>query len=88
MDGSLAGQDFLPGYPDLALSAGALSPAGGIGQQTGRDLGLQITMRPVAKGLSAFVPYEVDEEKNKEIISGPPFGYTCALSTVANITVS
>lgn len=50
-----------------------------------RDLGLQITMRPVAKGLSAFVPYEVDEEKNKEIISGPPFGYTCALSTVANL---
>lgn len=50
-----------------------------------RDLGLQITMRPVAKGLAAFVPYEVDEEKKKEIVNGPPYGFTCALSTVANL---
>lgn len=48
-----------------------------------RDTGLKITTRPVAKGLAAFVPYEIEEER--EVISGPPYGYTCALSTVANL---
>lgn len=50
-----------------------------------RDTGLQITMRSVAKGLAGFVPYELDEETGKEIITGPPLGYTVALSTVANL---
>jgi len=49
-----------------------------------RDTGLQITTAPVAKGLAAFVPYETDE-KGKTIITGDPYGYTCALSTVANL---
>lgn len=49
-----------------------------------RNLGLSITMRPVAKGLSAYVPFELDEKGNEQI-SGDPFGYNCALSTVSNL---
>lgn len=49
-----------------------------------RDTGLHITMRPIAKGLSAFVPYETDED-GKEIPAGAPYGWTVALSTVSNI---
>lgn len=49
-----------------------------------RDMGWKITNRPIAKGLSAFVPYELSED-GKEQISGPPYGYTVALSTVANL---
>lgn len=49
-----------------------------------RDAGLQITMRSVAKGLSAFVPYELDAD-GSERVTGEPYGYTCALSTVANL---
>lgn len=48
------------------------------------DTGLQITMRPVAKGLSAFVPYTIDED-GKEIAGTEAYGYTCALSTVSNL---
>ena len=45
---------------------------------------MQITMRSVAKGLSAFVPYQLDED-GKEAVAGEPYGYTVALSTVANL---
>lgn len=48
-----------------------------------RDTGLKITMRPTAPGLAAFVPYELDGEEER--ISGPPYGYTLALSTVSNL---
>ena len=48
-----------------------------------RDTGWKFTMRPVAKGLAAFVPYEIEDER--ETITGSPVGYTCALSTVANL---
>lgn len=50
-----------------------------------RDTGLQITMRSVAPGLAAFVPYEVEEETGKEIVTGDPLGYTAALSTFSNL---
>lgn len=49
-----------------------------------RDLGLNITMRPVAKGLAAYVPYELDDKGNEKI-SGEPYGFNCALSTVSNL---
>ncbi len=49
-----------------------------------RDMQLQITMRPVAKGISAYVPYELDEKGNQQIC-GDPYGYNCALSTVSNL---
>lgn len=50
-----------------------------------RDTGWKYTMRPIAKGLSGFVPYEIGEDGKSEVISGPPVGYTCALSTIANL---
>ena len=46
--------------------------------------GWRYTMRSIAKGLSAFVPYEIGE-KGEEIISGPPVGFTAALSTVGSV---
>lgn len=46
--------------------------------------GWKYTMRPVARGLSGFVPYEIDDD-GREIITGPPVGITAALSTVGNI---
>ena len=49
-----------------------------------RDTGLQITMRPVAKGLAAFVPYKIGDDGREEI-TGKPYGYTVALSTVSNL---
>ena len=48
-----------------------------------RDTGMQITMRSVAKGLSAFIPYQLED--GKETVAGEPYGYTVALSTVANL---
>ena len=50
-----------------------------------RNNGWNITMvkLPHTK-ISAFVPYELDENQ-KQIITGPPYGYTCALSTFSNL---
>ena len=48
-----------------------------------RDTGLQITMTKVVHGISAFVEYE--EKDGKQIITGQPLGFTCALSTLANV---
>ena len=49
-----------------------------------RDTGMQITNRPIVKGISGFVRYELDEDGKQKII-GEPVGYTCALSTLANV---
>lgn len=49
-----------------------------------RDRGWSYTMRSIAKGLSGAYPFKTDE-KGKETISGPQIGFTCALSTIANV---
>lgn len=46
--------------------------------------GWRYTMRPVAKGISGFVPFDLDDD-GREIITGPPVGFTAALSTVGNV---
>ena len=48
-----------------------------------RDTGLCITMSSVVHGISAFVEYE--EREGKQVIIGEPYGFTCALSTFANV---
>ena len=48
-----------------------------------RDTGMQITTRPLVKGISGF--YEFTMDGDKEVITGPPLGFTCALSTLANV---
>lgn len=47
------------------------------------DTGWQITMQSIAKGLSAFVRYE-DGDNGKKVL-GETLGFTCALSTIANV---
>lgn len=48
-----------------------------------RYTGWQITTAPIAKGLSGYYHYEVEDERQK--VTGPPIGLNIALSTVANI---
>lgn len=48
-----------------------------------RDIGEQITSRPLVKGICGFYRYEIED--GKEIITGPPLGFTCALSTLSNV---
>lgn len=48
-----------------------------------RFTGWQITTAPIAKGLSGYYQYTVEEERQK--IVGGPIGINVALSTVANI---
>lgn len=48
-----------------------------------RARGWQITTAPVARGLTAYYRYTVEDER--QVLHGPPLGYNMALSTVANI---
>lgn len=48
-----------------------------------RFTGWQITTAPIAKGLSGYYRYEVENERQK--LTGAPIGLNVALSTVANI---
>ena len=48
-----------------------------------RDLGVDIGIAPLSKYNSGI--YNMEEVDGKKAISGEPIGYTCALTTVANI---
>lgn len=48
-----------------------------------RARGWQITSAPIARGLTAYYYYEVEDDRQR--LLGSPLGYNIALSTVANI---
>lgn len=50
-----------------------------------RDLGINVGVIPVSKYNGAFYNMVAGEKPETEVASGKPVGYTCALSTIANL---